>query len=70
MGVPVSKIMKALPMSELLARIVGEWAARGSAYDIPAIATQRILDTERLSPGFKVNGLEIGLPIEIGRAHV
>ncbi len=63
MGVPVSKIMKALPMSELMARIVGEWAARGSAYDIPAIAVKRILETEAVSQGFRVNGLEIGLPI-------
>ena len=63
MGVPVSKIMKALPMNELMARIVGEWAARGSAYDIPAIAVKRILETEARSTGFRVNGLEIGLPI-------
>ena len=63
MGIPVSKIMKALPMSELMARIVGEWAARGSAYDIPVIATRRILEMERKSPGFMVNGHEIGLPM-------
>lgn len=55
--------MKALPMRDLMARIVGEWAAKGSAYDIPAIAVKRILETEAASPGFKVNGLPIGIPI-------
>ncbi|TFG80330.1 MAG: putative selenate reductase subunit YgfK, partial [Spirochaetales bacterium] len=59
----MSKIMKALPMSELMARITGEWAARDSAWDIPASATRRILDLEAGSPGFSVNGLRIGLPI-------
>jgi len=63
MEVPVSKIMKSLPMSELLARIVGEWAARDSAYDIPGALTRRVLEIERRSPGFSVNGLAIGLPV-------
>jgi len=63
MGVPVSKIMKALPMSELMARIVGEWAARDGAYDIPGILVRRVLDIEARSPGFKVNGATIGLPV-------
>lgn len=63
MGVPVSKIMKSLPMSELLARIVGEWAARDGIYDIPGALTRRVLDMEARSPGFKVNGTVIGLPI-------
>lgn len=63
MGVPVSKIMKSLPMSELMARIVGEWKARDSVYDIPAALTRRVLELEARSPGFEVNGLKIGLPI-------
>ena len=63
MGVPVSKIMKSLPMSELMARIVGEWKARSSVYDIPAALTRRVLELEARSPGFEVNGLRIGLPI-------
>jgi len=63
MGVPVSKIMKALPMSELMARIVGEWAARDGAYDIPGALVRRVLDIEARSPGFKVNGATIGLPV-------
>lgn len=59
----MSKIMKSLTMSELLARIVGEWAARDSIYDIPGALTRRVLDIENRSPGFKVNETLIGLPI-------
>ncbi len=59
----MSKIMKALPMGELMRRISGEWAARGSAFDIPAALTRRVLALEADSPGFTVNGLRIGLPV-------
>lgn len=59
----MSKIMKSLPMSELMARIIGEKAAKDSVYDIPGALSARVLDLERSSPGFKVNGLGIGLPI-------
>ncbi len=59
----MSKIMKALPMSELMARIVGEWTARDGAYDIPGALVRRVLEIERRSPGFSVNGLTIGLPV-------
>jgi putative selenate reductase len=55
--------MKALSMRELLTRIAGEWAAKGSAYDIPAQSVERILELEASSPGFSVNGLKLGLPI-------
>lgn len=63
MGVPVSKIMKSMPMRELMARITGEWAARDSAYDIPGELVRRVLDLEGRSPGFMVNGSRISLPV-------
>ena len=59
----MSKIMKSLPMRELLTRITGEWAARDSAYDIPGALVRRVLELEAGSPGFPVNGLRIGLPV-------
>ncbi|MHB8078094.1 MAG: putative selenate reductase subunit YgfK [Candidatus Krumholzibacteriia bacterium] len=59
----MTKIMKSLPMRELMARIVGEWTARDGAYDIPGALTRRVLEIERRSPGFAVNGLPIGLPV-------
>lgn len=59
----MTKIMKSLPMRELMARIVGEWAARDSAYDVPRALTRRVLDIERGSPGFAVHGLRLGLPV-------
>jgi len=63
MGVPVSKIMKSMPMRELMARVVGEWTERDSAYDIPGATVRRVLELEAGSPGFKVNGTAIGLPV-------
>lgn len=63
MGVPVSKIMKSMPMRELMARVVGEWTERDSAYDIPGALVRRVLEIESGSPGFKVNGTAIGLPV-------
>lgn len=59
----MSKIMKSLPMSELLGRIIGEWTARDGAYDIPGALTRRVIGRESRSPGFDVNGAVIGLPI-------
>ena len=55
--------MKSISMSALMERIVGEWTARRSAYDIPEALTRRVLDIEARSPGFTVNGLRIGLPV-------
>jgi putative selenate reductase len=63
MGVQVSKIMKSQSMGELMGRIIGEKAAKDSIYDIPGSLTARVLDIERGSPGFNVNGLKIGLPV-------
>ncbi|MBU1080105.1 MAG: putative selenate reductase subunit YgfK [Spirochaetes bacterium] len=59
----MSKIMKSLPMGELLSRIIGEWAARDGAYDIPGTLSRRVMAMEAGSPGFEVNGLRLGLPI-------
>lgn len=55
--------MKALSMRELLTRVAGEWAAKGSAYDIPKAAVERILALEAASPGFEVNGHRVSLPV-------
>ncbi|HPE88154.1 MAG TPA: putative selenate reductase subunit YgfK [Spirochaetales bacterium] len=59
----MSKIMKSMPMRELMARVVGEWTERDSAYDIPGATVRRVLELEAGSPGFKVNGTAIGLPV-------
>jgi len=59
----MSKIMNTIAMGELMGRMTGEWAARGSIYDIPGELTKRVLDMEETSPGFKVNGYSIGLPV-------
>jgi putative selenate reductase len=59
----MSKIMKSIPMDALMDRIIGEWTAKRSAFDIPEILTRRVLATEATSPGFTVNGLHIGLPV-------
>ncbi|HPM71794.1 MAG TPA: putative selenate reductase subunit YgfK, partial [Spirochaetales bacterium] len=59
----MSKIMKSMPMRELMARVVGEWTERDSAYDIPGALVRRVLEIESGSPGFKVNGTAIGLPV-------
>ncbi|OHD40553.1 MAG: putative selenate reductase subunit YgfK [Spirochaetes bacterium GWD1_61_31] len=59
----MSKLMKALPMADLLRRICGEWAARQSIYDIPAELVRRVLDLEAASTGFAVNGLKVSLPV-------
>lgn len=63
MGVQVSKLMKALPMSQLMQRIVGEWHSRTSIYDIPGELVQRVLALETASPGFTVNSTRISLPV-------
>ncbi len=59
----MSKLMKSLPMKELMARIIGEWEARKSIFDIPGELVERVLELERKSPGFSVNGVQIGLPV-------
>jgi len=59
----VSKIMKPMPMSVLMERIIGEWTARHSIFDIPEALTRRVLAIEAHSPGFKVNRVSIGLPV-------
>lgn len=55
--------MKARSMSGLMERVVGEWAARSSIFDIPGTLVRRVLDLEAASPGFTVGELRLALPI-------
>lgn len=59
----MSKIMNTIAMSELMGRIIGEWSSRASIYDIPGELTKRVLEFEKGSPGFSVNGYNISLPV-------
>ncbi len=63
LGVSVSKIMKALPLREILARAAGEWSAKGSIYDIPRETVGRVLALEEESPGFDINSRRVSLPV-------
>ncbi len=59
----MSKLMKTVPMRDLMARIVGEWTEKNSIFDVPGELVGRVLDLEKKSAGISVNGLAIRLPI-------
>ncbi len=50
-------------MKDLMTRIAGEWETRNSIFDIPKELVSRVLELERSSPGFKINGIDVSLPI-------
>jgi putative selenate reductase len=63
MGVYVSKIMDTTGLGELLARIAGEFRAKGTIYDIPEKAFRAAFDLEASSPGLEIMGGRASLPV-------
>jgi len=50
-------------MKDLMTRIAGEWETRNSIFDIPGELVRRVLELERTSPGFKINGMDVSFPV-------
>ncbi|HTX74146.1 MAG TPA: putative selenate reductase subunit YgfK [Rectinemataceae bacterium] len=63
MGVPVSKIMDTTPLGRLLGRMVGEYRAKGSIYEIPEKLFRESFELEAASPGLEVMGTRVSLPV-------
>ena len=63
MGVLVSKIMDTTGLGELLARIAGEFRAKGTIYDIPEKAFRAAFELEASSPGLDIMRGRVSLPV-------
>jgi putative selenate reductase len=55
--------METTGLSELLARIAGEYRAKASIFDIPEKAFRKAFELESESPGLSVMGQRISLPV-------
>ncbi len=59
----MSKVMKATSTGELLARMVGEYRSKGSIFEIGESVMQRAFALEARSPGFRLLGATVSLPV-------
>jgi putative selenate reductase len=63
MGVRVSKVMKSVGLRDLLARIAGEYRAKGTIFDIPEKAFRSAFELEAESPGLAIMDGRVSLPV-------
>ena len=59
----MSKVMETTKLADLLARIAGEYRAKGSIYEIPEKAFRRAFELEATSPGLDIMKGRASLPV-------
>jgi putative selenate reductase len=59
----MSKVMRPSPLARLLDRIVGEYRAKRSIFEIPELAFRRAFELEDSSPGLETMGRRASLPV-------
>lgn len=59
----MSKVMRPTAMRDLLARIVGEWGARRSIFEIDEATMSTAFELAARSPGFELFGTRVALPV-------
>ncbi len=59
----MSKVMKAMPMRDLVKRIAGEWTRMRSIFGIPEAVIRPAFELAGGSPGFDVMGTRVPIPV-------